>query len=77
MKHILIEHIVFQFACVNTLSEQVLEGVTVKMDLISSTNVGEEFEEQFNVALPLLRAEEQGFTYVCFTRSTVCYFVQN
>ncbi|OUS41920.1 adaptin N terminal region-domain-containing protein [Ostreococcus tauri] len=70
MKHILSEHIVFQFACVNTLSEQVLEGVTVKMDLISSTNVGEEFEEQFNVALPLLRAEEQGFTYVCFTRST-------
>ena len=33
MQHVFEEHIVFQFNCTNTISEQVLEKVSVLMDV--------------------------------------------
>jgi hypothetical protein len=33
VKHVYEEHVVVQFDCTNTIKEQVLEGVTVVMDL--------------------------------------------
>ncbi len=33
VKHIYESHIVFQFNCTNTIAEQILEDVTVAMDL--------------------------------------------
>ncbi len=33
VKHIFDSHVVFQFDCTNTIQEQVLENVTVVMDL--------------------------------------------
>ncbi len=67
VKHVTKDHVIFQFAVVNTIEEQILENVTVNMDVIS--NLASEFDEQFTVVLPLLRVDARAFTYVCFTRT--------
>lgn len=33
VKHVFDEHLVFQFNCTNTIKEQVLEAITVVMDM--------------------------------------------
>lgn len=67
MKHVLPQHIIFQFACVNTIEEQLLENITVNMDVLS----GPYLETYLTVALPQLTVNREGFTYVCFIRPTV------
>jgi coatomer protein complex subunit gamma len=59
-KHVFAQHVVFQFACQNTIKEQVLEGVTVSM----TPDDPDAFAEVATVPLatmPLLRA---GSTFV-------------
>ena len=36
VKHVTKDHVIFQFAVVNTIEEQILENVTVNMDVISN-----------------------------------------
>ena len=67
MKHVTKYNIIFQFAVVNTIEEQVLENVAVNMDGIS--DLASEFHEQFTVVSPLLRVNARAFTYVCFNRT--------
>lgn len=69
MKHVLQQYIIFQFACVNTIEEQLLEEITVNMDIVS----GPDLEAHLTVALPKLYANSEGLTYVCFKRPTVSF----
>ena len=38
VKHVFDEHIVFQFNCTNTVKEQILEGVSITMDLAEAVS---------------------------------------
>ncbi len=40
VKHVLEAHVVFQFLCTNTVREQVLEDVSVTMDLSEAVSAG-------------------------------------
>jgi len=66
VKHTFKNHIVFQFNCTNTLKEQLLENVVVKMDI--SAVKGVQFES--DVPLASLPFESPGATYVCLKRTT-------
>jgi coatomer protein complex subunit gamma len=59
VKHIFPEHIVFQFNVTNTISEQQLEHVTVKME-----PQGGKFRVQGSVPAPVLQYQVPGTTYV-------------
>jgi len=61
VKHIFANQIVFQFNCTNTLQEQMLEDVTVKMDLGLAQNFALESESS-PVSLPY---QVPGVFYVC------------
>lgn len=60
VKHIFSSHIVFQFECSNTIEEQVLENVSVVMDLSETDG----FEEEDSVPLVKLVCGAPGSTYV-------------
>ncbi|GIL83130.1 hypothetical protein Vretimale_11463 [Volvox reticuliferus] len=60
IKHIYESHIVFQFNCTNTIAEQVLEDVSVAMDLAEAAD----FEEAFTVPLDTMPLNGVG---QCFT----------
>eukprot|EP00878_Enallax_costatus_P016622 GHUV01017441.1.p1 GENE.GHUV01017441.1~~GHUV01017441.1.p1 ORF type:complete len:330 (+),score=110.34 GHUV01017441.1:977-1966(+) len=60
IKHIFPEHVVFQFNCTNTIAEQLLENVTVMMDLADAP----EFEAESVLPLPSMPLNEVG---QCFT----------
>jgi len=66
VKHTFNQHIVFQFNCTNTLKEQLLENVVVKMDVNGVKGVS--FES--DVVLASLPFESPGTTYVCVKRSS-------
>ena len=38
VKHVFDEHVVFQFNCTNTVKEQILEGVSITMDLAEAVS---------------------------------------
>lgn len=59
VKHIFSDHIVFQFNVTNTLSEQQLERVTVRME-----PQGGKFRVQGSVPAPVLQYQIPGTTYV-------------
>lgn len=59
VKHTFSKHIVFQFDCVNTLNDQVLENVTVQIEPNDS------FEVIAYVPCPTLKYNEPGITYTC------------
>ena len=73
VKHILKEQIIFQFICVNTIEEQVLENVTVSMDALEDLTA--HVQEHVIVSLPVLRVHEPSFTYVCFARKSSTPFL--
>lgn len=64
VKHVFPQHIVFQFNCVNTMKDQLLENVTVKMDVSSAKGV------KIDSVFPLARLpfETPGSTFVCIQR---------
>jgi len=66
VQYVTSEHIIFQFACVNTIDEQVLENVVVNMDPIGEVSI--DLDEQICIPLPSLHVNTLGFTYVYFKR---------
>ena len=64
VKHIFPDHVVFQFNCQNTIPEQVLENVSVLMDLAEA----EDFEEHSTIPLPVMPLREPGTLYVVLSR---------
>lgn len=64
IKHVFEEHLVFQFNCTNTIKEQVLEDVTVVMDLAEA----DEFEEELVLPLKRMPLEGSGATYTVLRR---------
>ncbi|EFN55078.1 hypothetical protein CHLNCDRAFT_31542 [Chlorella variabilis] len=66
VRHVLEGHIVFQFNCTNTVREQVLEDVSVTMDLADA----EEFSEEAVLPLKVMPGVEEGpgQTYVVLAR---------
>lgn len=59
IKHIFSEHIVFQFNVTNTLNDQVLENVTVKMDPTDASD----FTVELEIPAPRLVYQVPGTTY--------------
>mmetsp|Transcript_25184 Transcript_25184/g.54739 ORF Transcript_25184/g.54739 Transcript_25184/m.54739 type:complete len:900 (-) Transcript_25184:336-3035(-) len=64
IKHVYDSHIVVQFNCTNTISEQVLEQVTVVMDLADA----EEFEEESVIPLDVMPLNGVGQTFTVLRR---------
>lgn len=67
-KHIFKENVVFQFKCTNTIQEQVLEDVSVVMEVIEGESV---FEEIATVPLHSMPLGKPGSTFVSFARAEV------
>ncbi|OZJ04153.1 hypothetical protein BZG36_03121 [Bifiguratus adelaidae] len=63
IKHMFAEHVVFQFDCVNTVNEQLLEDVTIVMQ---SDN--DELEEVVNIPAESLKCDVPGVAYVAFKK---------
>eukprot|EP01024_Parvocaulis_polyphysoides_P052832 TRINITY_DN5241_c0_g1_i1.p1 TRINITY_DN5241_c0_g1~~TRINITY_DN5241_c0_g1_i1.p1 ORF type:complete len:543 (+),score=101.51 TRINITY_DN5241_c0_g1_i1:1-1629(+) len=64
VKHIFPDHIVLQYNCTNTVAEQVLENVSVLVDLAEA----EDFEEESSVVLKTMPHNNVGQTYVVLSR---------
>eukprot|EP00198_Chlamydomonas_reinhardtii_P001857 XP_001691193.1 gamma-cop [Chlamydomonas reinhardtii] len=64
VKHVFEGHIVFQFNCTNTIAEQVLEDVSVAMDLADAGD----FEEAFTIPLDTMPLNGVGQCYTVVTR---------
>jgi coatomer protein complex subunit gamma len=64
VKHTFPNHIVFQFDCGNTIPEQVVEGVSVSMDLAEAQG----FSEAFILPLDVMPLNAPGKLYVCLER---------
>lgn len=64
VKHTYTNHIVFQFDCGNTIPEQVVEGVSVVMDLAEADG----FSEAFSLPLDVMPLNAPGKIYVCLER---------
>ncbi|KAK9828743.1 hypothetical protein WJX72_001875 [[Myrmecia] bisecta] len=64
VKHVFASHVVFQFNCTNTVAEQVLENVSVAMDLAEA----EDFEEEAVLPLASMAYGSVGQTYVVLAR---------
>eukprot|EP00232_Nephroselmis_pyriformis_P001344 CAMPEP_0182909478 /NCGR_PEP_ID=MMETSP0034_2-20130328/35771_1 /TAXON_ID=156128 /ORGANISM="Nephroselmis pyriformis, Strain CCMP717" /LENGTH=896 /DNA_ID=CAMNT_0025045735 /DNA_START=14 /DNA_END=2704 /DNA_ORIENTATION=- len=65
VKHVFANHIVLQFNCTNTIAEQVLENVSVQVDLAEA----EDFEEELELPLATMPYGAQGQAYVVLTRA--------
>lgn len=63
--HVLASHDIYQFQITNTVQEQILEEVSVLMDLADAP----EFEEESTISLPLAPLEGAGQAYVVLSRS--------
>lgn len=64
VRHVLDSHLVLQFNCTNTVKEQVLEHVSVAVDLAEA----EEFEEEATLPLAVMPQDGAGQTYVVLAR---------
>ena len=64
VKHVFARHVVFQFRCANTIEEQVLEDVSVGMELIEGEDGA--FQEADTVTLPRMPLNQAGSTFVAF-----------
>jgi len=65
VKHTFPNHIVFQFDCGNTIPEQVVEGVSISMDLAEAPD----FSEAFSLPLEVMPLSAPGKVYVCLERA--------
>ncbi|XP_046840338.1 coatomer subunit gamma-2-like [Xenia sp. Carnegie-2017] len=59
VKHVFNDHIVFQYDCTNTLNDQILENVTVDMEVSEG-----EYEVVMTIPCPSLPYNTPGITYV-------------
>ena len=66
IKHVFKDNVVFQFKCTNTIEEQVLEDVSVVMEVIEGDHV---FEEIVTIPLASMPLGKPGSTYVSFARA--------
>lgn len=64
VKHILSQHVVLQFHCTNTVTEQVLEDVSVALDLEGANGI----EEELALSLAVMPQEGAAQTYVVLSR---------
>eukprot|EP00899_Mesostigma_viride_P023430 jgi/Mesvir1/4271/Mv22231-RA.1 len=64
VKHVFPAHLVFQFNCTNTIAEQLLENVSVVMDLAEM----EDLEEEVSIPLKAMPYGSPGQCFVCVTR---------
>ncbi|PNH02526.1 Coatomer subunit gamma-2 [Tetrabaena socialis] len=64
IKHVYEGHLVFQFNCTNTIAEQVLEEVSVAMDLAEASD----FDEAFTVPLDTMPLNGVGQCFTVVTR---------
>lgn len=64
VRHVLEGHVVLQFNCTNTVKEQVLEDVSVAVDLADA----EEFTQELVLPLAVMPQEGAGQTYVVLAR---------
>ncbi|CAI5935185.1 unnamed protein product [Closterium sp. NIES-64] len=64
VKHVFPAHMVFQFNCTNTIAEQMLQDVTVLMDLAEA----EEFEEVATIPLKSMAYGVIGQTFVALSK---------
>ncbi|CAI5952905.1 unnamed protein product [Closterium sp. NIES-65] len=64
VKHVFPAHMVFQFNCTNTIAEQMLQDVTVLMDLAEA----EEFEEVATIPLKSMAYGVTGQTFVALSK---------
>ena len=67
-KHIFKEHVVFHFKCSNTIEDQILENVSVVMEIIEGT---EAFAEVLTVPLGTMPLGQFGSTFVSYERAQV------
>lgn len=65
VKHVFDEHVVFQFNCTNTVKEQILEGVSITMDLAEAPD----FNESMVIPLAQMPYSQAGQTYVVLERA--------
>lgn len=65
IKHVFKLHVVFQFKCTNTIKEQILEDVSVAMEILDGAGC---FEECASVPLESMPLGKSGSTYVAFSR---------
>lgn len=68
VKHVFERAVLLQFACVNTIREQVLENVRVVVDLSAADELAEEFAIPLP-AMPLEGAGQPGLTFVCLSKA--------
>ena len=68
IKHVFPEHVVLQFACRNTLTDQVLENVTVQL-----AGDAEELELEHAVPVPLLKYDVVQSTYSVYRKPQGAY----
>mmetsp|Transcript_10305 Transcript_10305/g.47295 ORF Transcript_10305/g.47295 Transcript_10305/m.47295 type:complete len:890 (+) Transcript_10305:147-2816(+) len=69
-KHIFKEHVVFHFKCSNTIEDQILENVSVVMEIIEGT---EAFAEVLTVPLGTMPLGQFGSTFVSYERAQGLY----
>ena len=67
-KHIFKDHVVFQFKCTNTIQEQILEDVSVVMEIIEGEGA---FAEIATISLDSMPLGKPGSTFVAFSRVEV------
>ena len=68
IKHVFDMRVVFQFNCMNTIEEQVLENVSVMMELIDGEA---KLEAVCSIPLKEMPLREIGSTFVSFARPKV------
>ena len=70
-KHIFEKYVAFQYQCTNTIEEQILEDVSVVMDLIEGEDC---FAQIASVELKSMPLGTSGSTFVAFQRDKVHLF---
>ncbi|KAJ1922344.1 coatomer subunit gamma [Mycoemilia scoparia] len=66
VKHVYESHIVYQFKCVNTISEQVLENVEIVMQ--SEEELDGQLDYELTIPVKKLVNDEPGYVYVVYSR---------
>ena len=61
-------HVVFEFKCTNTIEEQVLEDISVSMEMIEGVDF---LAENSTISLDRMPLGDEGSTFVIFDRKEV------
>lgn len=66
--HLFQSHVVFEFKCTNTIEEQVLEDISVSMEMIEGVDF---LAENSTISLDRMPLGDEGSTFVIFDRKEV------